>query len=218
MSQPSGARPDGSGRAAGVAAIILAAGRGTRFGAEPKMLALLDGTPLLSRVAAAALASRASPVIVVTGHGGERVEEVLAGRAVTIVRNPDHADGLSTSLRAGFAALPATAEAAIVLLGDMPAVGAGLIDRLIAAWEEAGRPPALVPTYRSRRGNPVVLSRRLAPEIAVLTGDVGAGPLLRARPDVVEIAIEDAAVTLDIDTAEALVLLQASTTPSSTAA
>lgn len=187
-----------------VAALVLAAGRSTRFAGTPKMLAAYEGRTFVRRAAEAALAGGAAPVIVVLGHEAGAVAASLAGLGVVLVPNPAYADGLSTSLAAGFAALPDTAEAALVLLGDMPLVGPALVARLLAEWERAGRPPALVPTHRGRRGNPVLLSRRLAPEIARLTGDVGAGPLLRGLDGVVELAWDDASVTEDIDTTEAL--------------
>ncbi|HEY8383037.1 MAG TPA: nucleotidyltransferase family protein [Microvirga sp.] len=191
-----------------VAALILAAGRGTRFGEAPKLLALLDGKPLVRHVAEAALASRARPVLVVTGHRADAVERALAGLALAPVPNPHFAEGLSTSLKAGFAVLPAEVEAAIVLLGDMPLVSAELIDDLAAAWAAGARPPALIPVHEGRRGNPVVLSRALAPQIAGLTGDAGAGPLLRGRTDVVEWPVGDPSILTDIDTPDALAALR----------
>lgn len=195
-----------------IAAIVLAAGRGTRFAGATKMLATLHGTALVRHVVEAALASGLHPVLVVTGHEAEAVAAALHGTEVLSVPNPSYADGLSSSLRTGFAALPEDVDAAAILLGDMPGIGPDLLARLGAAWEEAGRPAALVPTHAGLRGNPVVLSRQLAPEIASLTGDVGAGPLLRGRPDVVEVAVDDPAVALDVDTAESLAAY-ASTTP-----
>jgi molybdenum cofactor cytidylyltransferase len=190
-----------------VAAIILAAGQGTRFGSEPKLLAELAGKPLIRHVAEAALASKAFPVLAVLGHRREEVEAVLP-RPVRRVENPDYARGLSTSLRAGFAALDQAAEAAVVLLGDMPQVTPALIDGLIDTWIAAGRPAAVVPTYDGRRGNPVLLSAALAPEIAKLTGDAGAGALLRARDDVHELPVTAASILADIDTPEALAALR----------
>jgi molybdenum cofactor cytidylyltransferase len=187
-----------------VAAVILAAGRGTRFGVEPKLLAQLDGKPLVRHVAEAAAGSSARPVLAVAGHRAGEVESHLAGLPLTIVRNPDYAQGLSTSLKAGFLALPGSAPGAIVLLGDMPRVSAALIDALCAAWAEAGAPAALVPVFRGRRGNPAVLSATLRPAIMDLSGDAGAGPILRGREDVVEWATDDPAVVQDVDTPEAL--------------
>ena len=203
-----------------VAAIVLAAGRGTRFGPAPKLLASLDGKPLVRHAVEAACHAAVSPVLVVTGHRASEIEAAVVDLPIRVVPNSAYADGLSTSLQAGFAALPGGCQAAIVLLGDMPRVDAALVDRLIAAWEEAGRPAAVVPTHAGRRGNPVLLSRILAPGIAHLTGDTGAGPLLRGRADVLEFPTESGAVTLDIDTAPALERLgaggqaPASTTPS----
>lgn len=186
-----------------VATIVLAAGRGTRFGAEPKLLALLDGKPLVRHVAEAAVLSSASPVLVVTGHRAEEVRSALDGLPVQLVHNAHFGDGLSTSLRSGFAALPSNTGAAVVLLADMPRVGAGLTDLLVAAWL-ASRPTALVPVFQGRRGNPAVLSRALTREIEALTGDAGAGPLLRGRADVLEVAVGDPAVAQDVDTPDAL--------------
>ena len=191
-----------------IAAIILAAGRGTRFGDEPKLLAPHRGKPLVRWVAEAALASSAKPVIVVTGHRAGEVEAALADLPVECAPNPSYAEGLSTSLKAGFRALPGDSEAAIVLLGDMPLVAAPVIDRLVGAWRAAGRPSALVPVTGGRRSNPVVLSRALEPEIMTLEGDSGAGPLLRRRSDVLEYPLENPALLQDVDTPETLAALR----------
>lgn len=190
-----------------VAAIILAAGQGTRFGAEPKLLAELGGKPLIRHVAEAALASRARPVLAVLGHRQQEVAAALPAAVGTVV-NADYALGLSTSLKAGFAALEVGTEAAVILLGDMPEITPELIDRLIEAWHGAGRPPGVVPTYEGRRGNPVLLSAMLAPQIATLSGDTGAGPLLRARDDVHELPVAACSVLADIDTPAALAALR----------
>jgi len=192
-----------------VAAIVLAAGRGTRFGQEPKLLAPLGGKPLVRHAVEAALDSAADPVIAVTGHRAAEIQAALEGCPVRVVHNPAFADGLSTSLKAGFAALPPEARAAVILLGDMPLVGAGLIDLLVRGWRQGGEPAALVPTFGGQRGNPVVLSRRLDHLIEALSGDVGAGPLLRGRQDVLEWPVADGAVLEDVDTPNAVGKLQA---------
>jgi molybdenum cofactor cytidylyltransferase len=187
-----------------VAAIILAAGRGTRFGDELKLLAQIGGKALVRHAAEAAVGSLVHPVIVVTGYRSNEVEAALHGLPVQILYNALYAQGLSTSLRAGFSALPPTTRAAVILLGDMPFVKADLIDTLVAEWRERGEPAALVPTLDGRRGNPVVLSRDLQAMIEDLSGDVGAGSLLRKRSDVLEWPTTDPAVAQDIDTREEL--------------
>ncbi len=187
-----------------VTAIILAAGRGTRFDAGPKLLTLLDGKPLVRHVAQAAIISTAEPVIVITGYRSEEVESALDDLPLRFVSNPFHAEGLSTSLKAGFSALPDHAEAAVIMLGDMPLIGPNLIDTLVNAWREIGKPTALIPTLDGRRGNPVILSRALEEEITGLTGDKGAGVILRDRSDVVEYPVDDPAIFQDVDTTEEL--------------
>jgi molybdenum cofactor cytidylyltransferase len=186
----------------GVAAILLAAGRGARFGEEPKLLARIGGKALVRHVAEAAVQSAPDPVIVVTGHRAEDVQAELTGLPVRIVHNPLFVDGLSTSLKAGFSTLPLETRAAIVLLGDMPFVRPELIDALVANWRDKGEPAALVPVLNGQRGNPVVLSRALQATVMGLSGDVGAGSALRGRSDVLEWPTEDTAVIQDIDTRE----------------
>ena len=187
-----------------VAAIVLAAGRGTRFGDELKLLAQIGGKALVRHAAEAAVGSLVDPVIVVTGYRSNEVKAALHGLPVQILYNALFAQGLSTSLQTGFSALPPTTRAAVILLGDMPFVEADLIDALVAGWRERGKPAALVPTLDGRRGNPVVLSRGLQAGIEVLSGDVGAGSLLRERSDVLEWPTTDPAVAQDIDTREEL--------------
>jgi molybdenum cofactor cytidylyltransferase len=185
-----------------VAAILLAAGRGTRFGEEPKLLARVGGKALVRHAAEAGVGSTADPVIVVTGYRAEPVAAALQGLPLQIIHNALFANGVSTSLKLGFSALPPQARAAIILLGDMPFVKAKLIDALIAGWRDRGEPAALVPTLNGRRGNPVVISRDLQVLIDELSGDVGAGHALRARPDVLEWPTTDPSVVQDIDTGE----------------
>lgn len=187
-----------------IGTVLLAAGCGTRFGASPKLLSPLDGKPLVRHAAQAALAADLGPVVAVVGHAGEGVRAALAGLPLTLVENPDYAEGLSTSLRAGLAALPETVAGALVLLGDMPRVGPDLLVQLAEAFRGA-EVAAVVPVRAGQRGNPVLLNRRLLAEgLAGLTGDRGAGPLLARRDDVLELTVEDPGVLVDVDTPAAL--------------
>ena len=122
-----------------IAAVILAAGRSTRMGGPNKLLAEIGGRPLVRIAAEEALASRARPVIVVTGHQRDKVEAALEGLDVRHVHNPDFAEGLSTSVKTGLAAVPEDVDGAIVCLGDMPQVTAPLIDKLIARVRSRAR-------------------------------------------------------------------------------
>jgi molybdenum cofactor cytidylyltransferase len=188
-----------------VAAIVLAAGRSTRMGGPNKLLENISGKPLVRIAAEEALSSRARPVVVVTGHERARVEAALEGLDVRLVHNPDYAQGLSTSVKAGLAALPPEAEAAIVCLGDMPQVTSSLIDRLIAAFDPEANALVVLPTFAGKRGNPVLWSRRFFPELMALEGDVGARHLIGVYPEVVtEVPVENSAAMVDIDTPDAL--------------
>ena len=197
-----------AGRA--IAAVVLAAGRSSRMGGPNKLLAEIGGRPLVRIVVEAALASRARPVVVVTGHERERVEATLARLPVTLVHNPNYAEGLGTSLKAGIADLPAEVDGAVICLGDMPQVDAALIDRLIDAIDPDKGALVAVLTLNGKRGNPVVWSRRFFPDLMAVEGDVGARHLIgRYGEAVVEVPVSDTAVLADIDTPQALAALKA---------
>jgi molybdenum cofactor cytidylyltransferase len=193
-----------------IAALVLAAGRSSRMGGPNKLLAEIGGRPLLRMVVEAALGSQARPILVVTGYQRERVETALAGLPVTLVHNPNYAEGLGSSLKAGIAALPAEADGVVVCLGDMPQVDAGLIDRLIGAIDPDKGALVAVPTIDGKRGNPVVWSRRFFPDLMAVEGDVGARYLIgRYGEAVVEVPVSGAAALTDIDTPQALAAIKA---------
>jgi molybdenum cofactor cytidylyltransferase len=188
-----------------VAAIVLAAGRSTRMGGPNKLLAELDGKKLVRIVAEQALASKASEVIVVTGHQAELVEQALSGLKVRFVRNPDFAGGLASSVKSGIAAVPEKADGAIVCLGDMPLTSAQLIDRLIETFEPDRGHLIAVPVSEGRRGNPVLWSCRFFRELMTLDGDTGARHLIAKHAEAVaEVPVEGDSAFLDIDTPQAL--------------
>jgi molybdenum cofactor cytidylyltransferase len=188
-----------------LAALVLAAGRGTRMGGPNKLLEPLHGKPVLRHAADAALASGARPVIVVTGHERASVEAALKGLDVKLVYNPDYAEGLASSLKAGISALPAEADAAAVMLGDMPQVTPDLIKRLGEALDPARGALIAVPVREDRRGNPVVWSRRFFDELSKLEGDTGARHLIAQHAEAVtEVPVRDDGAFVDVDTPEAL--------------
>lgn len=183
------------------AALVLAAGASRRFGGD-KLSAPLDGEPLLFH---AIRAARAAPVarVLVVARPGLDCGAWPEGPPVEVLRIDSHA--LSESLKAGIAALD-EAEQVFVFLGDMPRVPHGTASQLASA---IGGGVAALPRHGGRPGHPALLSSRLFPEIAALTGDQGAGRLLRDRlrlglDDVVFVESDDAAIHLDIDRPEDL--------------
>ncbi len=207
--QAAAPEPSAAPRAPRIAAVVLAAGRSSRMAPANKLLTEIDGRAMVERAVDAALASQARPVVVVTGHDGDRVRDALADRDVAVIGNPDYAQGLSTSIRAGLVHLPKDIDGAIFILGDMPRVTAAHIDRLIAAFNPAEGRGICVPTYRAKRGNPVLWSARYFAAMQALEGDTGARGLFGEHADqVCEVEMSDDGILLDIDTPDALAALR----------
>ena len=204
-SREAGAREAGPARAAHVSALVLAAGCSTRMGPVNKLLAPFGGRAMVRHVVDRIAGSSARPVVVVTGHEAERVRQALDGAGVSFVHNPAYREGLSGSVRAGLAALPDSAEAALVCLGDMPLVTSEHVERLVAAFDPDEGREICVPVFEGKRGNPVLFARRFFTEMAAVRGDAGARHLIGEYEECVcEVAMGDRAVLVDVDSPEAL--------------
>jgi len=197
-------------RASRIGAVILAAGLSSRMGMN-KLLQEWRGKPLLRWTVEAALASEARPVIVVTGHDATQTEAALRGLDVMVVRNPGYREGLSSSVKMGLSALPASTDGALILLGDMPEIRSALLDRMIAAFSPADGRSICIAVHEGRRGNPVLWARSLFGEIAEISGDRGARHLLESHEEQICEVEADAGVLRDIDTPDALARLRAAT-------
>jgi len=196
--------------APGVAVAVLAAGRGSRLGGDAaKPLLPWRGRPLIAWAVDAARASGLRPTVVVTGYRAADVQAALAGPAdgLSVVENPDWAEGIASSLRAALSVLEPLAEVGAVCVGlaDQPRMGADAYRRLEAAHRDGAE--LVVATYDGERGNPVLLSRSLWPEAHALEGDVGARVLMR-RHLVTEVPCDGTGSPADVDTLEDLERLQ----------
>jgi molybdenum cofactor cytidylyltransferase len=186
-----------------IAAVALAAGMSTRMGSN-KLLAEIDGEPLVRRVVRSIEASRARPIVAVTGHDAGLVRHALANTETMVVHNPDYRDGLSASLRTGIRAV-SECDGAIVLLCDMPGVSDALIDRMISAFDPKDGRAICVAAHNGRRGNPVLFGRQFFPELETLSGDIGARNVVATHQQFVcQIEADDDGPLLDIDTPEEL--------------
>ncbi|MBO0736970.1 MAG: molybdopterin-binding/glycosyltransferase family 2 protein [Alphaproteobacteria bacterium] len=202
-----------------IGALLLAAGQSRRMGGPNKLLAEVDGTPMASHVARRLLASRARPIIAVLGNAADAVDAALGRLPVERVRNADFAEGLSTSLKRGIAALPPDLDGVLVCLADMPLISGRHLDRLIAAFNPLEGRAIIVPSRRGKRGNPVLWAKRFFPEISALAGDVGAKHLIGEHAELVaEVEMDDDAILVDIDTPEALDALRQKRKPAVEAA
>ena len=200
-----------------IAAVVLAAGRSRRMAPHNKLLiADRTGKSMVARVVDNVLSSRARPILVVTGHMSDEVEQALAGKPARFVHAADYADGLAASLKAGVAAVPPECAAAIICLGDMPLVTGRVIDRLLAAYAADEGRLIVLPTFHGKQGNPMLWDRRFFPEILQISGDSGARFLLGRHADVVaEVEVGEDSVLRDFDTAESLTTLPGKLRPAS---
>jgi CTP:molybdopterin cytidylyltransferase MocA/SAM-dependent methyltransferase len=191
--------------APGVVAVVLAAGAGSRFGGG-KLLATLEGRPVLQHVLDRLAGAGVRDVVVVLGNDAEAVEGAIDWRRERRIRNDDPDRGLSSSLRLGIEALDAAAPGALIVLGDQPLMSVAAIHAVLGLPPEPSR-PIVVPVYREEGGrNPVLVERAAFPLIAETTGDRGLGPLIQAHPELVrEVPVDIPGGNPDIDTRADLV-------------
>jgi molybdenum cofactor cytidylyltransferase len=181
-----------------IAAVILAAGFSRRMG-QAKLLMLLDGRAIVRHAVEAVLSGGVDSVWVVSGPAVEAIEAALAGLDVQIVVNPSPEDGQGGSVRAGIAALPASADSALIALGDQPMLPPSIIPALLAARRTSDK-PIVAPRYRDGQGNPVLFKREIFPELLRLDGDQGARGIIQKDPARVEWVDLDLAMPPDVDT------------------
>ncbi|OWV93592.1 molybdopterin-binding/glycosyltransferase family 2 protein [Rhizobium sp. R693] len=187
-----------------VTALVLAAGRARRMNGSHKLLAAFDGKALVRRSVESAIAAGPARVLVVTGHRAEDIEAELIGLNVDIIRNPDHADGMSTSLKAGVSALGQGCDGVAVMLADMPHITGADVRRLLDAFAASGGQAVVRAVSGGKRGNPVILPRATFSAILQLDGDIGARHILESTGlNIVDVEIGEAAL-VDVDTPEAV--------------
>ena len=191
-----------------VAALVLAAGSSTRMGSN-KLLADLNGAPMIAQTVKRIAASSIDKIMVVTGHQSEDIQAALAQQNVSFVHNPHYPDGMAISLRVGVAALQNSCDAILVCLGDMPLIDPRDINRMIAAFSPPDHRSIVVPVHERRFGNPVLWGAEHFAALMACEGDRGARGLLeKLKDEAVEVPIENQSVVLDADTPEALAVIR----------
>ena len=192
-----------SDRDPAISAVILAAGMSRRMG-TPKQLLRLGEATLLEQALRNVRQSHVREIVLVLGHEAEAIRNQLTLDGMKVVLNPDYAEGMGTSIRAGLAALAPDAQGAFMVLADQPFVRPATFDRLI---QEHGRlkPQIVVPMYRGFRGNPVLLDRSVFPELDGLRGDVGCRAIFGNHTDkILKVEVNDPGILLDADSEEDL--------------
>lgn len=198
-----------------IAAVVLAAGASSRFGTENKLLAPVAGKPLVERVVREILRAAVAEVVVVTGCQHDAVERALADLPLRVAHNADWQAGMGSSIATGVRALPTGTDAAFIVPGDMPYLGADLVATLAGVFEESASRPIVYPaTAEGEQRNPVMWPSRFFAQLCALTGQEGAKRLLRQmQGDARAVVVADANAFADIDTPADLASVRAKAGP-----
>ncbi len=191
---------EASERSGAVAGVVLAAGSSTRMGRN-KLFFELDGETLLRRVVRRAIDAGLDPVIVVVGHEAERARAEIAAVPCTPVDNPDHARGINRSLRTGISHVPERAQAAVVMLADMPFVTSRMVAELVARYRDSTA-PLVISAYGDVNAPPMLYDRALFSELRQMKGEgCGRQVVRRHRDEAISVSWPEAALR-DIDVPE----------------
>lgn len=185
-------------------AVVLAAGRSARMG-EPKQVLRVGGRLALELVLESVRAARIDDVVLVLGFAAEEIRRQVAPElldGVRVVVNPRFEEGMAGSLREGLSALSADVDAALIVLADQPLVRSGTMDRIVEGYRATGA-EIVIPTYRGKRGNPVLLGRAIFGEAMALTGDTGCRAIFAQHASgIVQVEVDDPGILQDMDTRE----------------
>lgn len=195
-SEPRVLRADGGAR---VGAVLLAAGQSTRFEGGNKLLADVEGTPIVRRAAATLLDAAVVEVVVIVGYEADAVREALEGLPVAFRTNPDYAEGQSTSVREGVAvARERDWDGTVFALGDMPFVAVESVDAVLERYATDDG-TIFAAANRGKRGNPVLFDETHYGALANVTGDKGGRRLVEDEDGAVIVETDDPGVTRDVD-------------------
>jgi molybdenum cofactor cytidylyltransferase len=183
-----------------IAGLILAAGESSRMGRD-KALLIYHGRTFLETIIAALRAAGAERIAVVLGHHAEEIQSRVKLTDVEVVVNREYRRGQTSSLQAGLAALEES-RAIILCLVDHPAITVHVMKRLLEAFDQPDA-SVVIPTFQGQRGHPVVIGRRLFPELLALSPDAGANSIIRKYRDATQfVEVEEPGILLDIDDPE----------------
>ena len=182
-----------------ISAILLGAGESRRMGAN-KLLLPWGKKTVLTHCADALIQSMVKEVIVVLGDRTKILKNQLRGRKVKVIMNPYYRRGMSTSIRKGIRAIDPNSYGILIALGDMPFLGSRTVNSLIRTFSQ-GKGTIVVPSFRGRKGHPVIFHRKYEKELLQLKEDVGGKSIIESHPGEVRLVqIRSEGVIKDIDT------------------
>jgi len=186
-----------------VAGLILAAGKSQRMG-SPKALLRIYGRTFLEHIASEAKKSNLTEVKIVLGSQAELILERLPQLRANVVINPEYEQGQLSSLIRGLKALEGySIDGLMLFLVDHPFVDRHLINELLD-WFSSHNNPLVIPTFKKKRGHPIIFAHELFPELINAPVDAGAVIVVRKYQDkVLHVETGQAGILLDIDTPEA---------------
>jgi molybdenum cofactor cytidylyltransferase len=186
-------------------AVILAGGQSKRMGTENKLLVPINGKPMIVLTSEPIIASKVKSVTVITGYEDQKIKEAMKNSTIRFAHNKNFQYGISSSVVTAVKSAPEDCSAILIGLGDMPNIMVSHINKLIDAYNPLEGRAICVPTWKGKRGNPVLWARRFFPEMLQLKGDFGAKELMGKYAElVVEVEMNDNGIVIDIDTPEAL--------------
>ena len=187
-----------------VSAVVLAAGRSTRMG-EAKQLLRIDEQTILERTIENVSASRVEEAVLVLGFEAELIRQKLPAAlldSVQVVINENHQSGMSSSLRAGLAAVNLESDAALIVLADQPLVRPETMNLIVEQYRGSDA-EIVIPHYQGSRGNPVLLDRSVFAEAMALEGDVGCRSIFAQHTKgILRVDVDDPGILADIDSRE----------------
>ncbi len=191
--------------AANAAAIILAAGRSERFGAQNKMLHEIDGVSIIRRTVSAVVDALLGDAVVVSGEDDDAILKACQGLDVRHAKNPTSWAGMGTSLATGAHAIRDDIDAVFIVLGDMPFLKTDTLTKMLTAFDPQSGRDIAVPVHNGRRGHPVLFGNEYLAQLRALNGDQGARRLLSDYPERVQaINVDDPGTLIDIDSPDDL--------------
>jgi molybdenum cofactor cytidylyltransferase len=182
-----------------ISAILLGAGESKRMGVD-KLSLTWGRKTVLRHCFETLLRSEVREVVVILGIRNKGIKNLFQGREVKVFINPHYKRGMSTSIKKGIQEIHPSSDGILIALGDQPFLKTRTINVLIHAFRQKKR-GIIVPSFKGRRGHPVIFHRRYKKELLNLKGDVGGRSIIERHPeDVQVIPVKSIGVVKDIDT------------------
>ncbi|MBI3526227.1 MAG: nucleotidyltransferase family protein [Betaproteobacteria bacterium] len=192
-----------------IAAVLLAAGEGKRFGGIAKPAIELQGVPLIKRALFALSGAGVDEVAVVLGHQAELVGSLVQDFPVTLVRNDNYREGQMSSVHAGLAQLSGKFDAVLVCLADQPLINAQDLISLIAAYKQRDGGNVVAPRVKGQRGNPIIFDWHTREQILAGEKNLGCRQFIEGNPELVRVFDTDNDhFVVDLDTEDDLQRLE----------